>query len=119
MFRSAAFKFQGHTYPVDITDSGLLTWETELGVFDGSTLVIPNTVEDMQFMVRCIYTGNHYQREAQFKMTARKSILKRVPTALRIVCAQELAQGTNVRIKAFAKYNDGIEVEVLPRRKHQ
>lgn len=107
-------KFQGHTYPVDITDSGLLTWETELGVFDGSTLVIPNTVEDMQFMVRCIYTGSHYQREAQFKMTARKSILKRVPTALRIECPQELAQGTNVQIKAFAKYNDGIEVEVLP-----
>lgn len=98
---------------VDITgDSGFLHWESDFGVFEGATLVLPNVLADTQAHVKCTYVGVSRELVATFDLSVLRSVSERLAVALEFIVPASVPQGQNFEVQTFATFNDGAREEV-------
>lgn len=108
------------TYPsgssVDITeDSGWLHWESDpVRVFNGASLVLPDSIEDYPLTVRCKYIGVNRELDAAYDMIVLRSLTERVAIQLELTVPEVVKQGQNVEVTARALFNDGTYEAVEP-----
>lgn len=90
----------------ELTDSGMLRFDTSLGVIDGTTLILPSVEADTTLDISVLYQGQFYMNKTQeFKVN--RSVHDLVPISLRIILDDELPQGVDTPIKYAVQYNDG------------
>lgn len=110
-FRALAQYPNGGT--VDITeDSGFLHWESDLGTFDGATLVLPEALADTVAHVKCTYVGVAREMTATFDLKVLKSVAARLAVGLELLVPAQVPQGQNFEVDVFATFNDGSREEV-------
>lgn len=112
-FQAFATYAQGGT--INVTDdSGYLTWETDLGTFDGSVLVLSDSLVDQVANVKCTYNGVARTLTATAQVNVIRSLARRVPIKLQIEAPDTCKQGQSIELRALATYNDGTTDYVTP-----
>lgn len=101
------------TSTVDITEeSGFLKWETDFGVFEGATLVLPNVLADGIANVRCTYIGVDRELVATFQLKVLRNVAERYAVELEFITPLSVPQGQNFNVVTRAKFNDDTVEEV-------
>ncbi len=97
----------------DLTDSGLVTIESSLGVVQGNTITLPALLTDTEFQVCATFSGLADVKTCT-DYVAKRSILQRVPTELEIEIPDQIHQGQTVNILSYVTYNDGTKEPCIP-----
>lgn len=90
----------------ELTDSGMVRLTSDLGTFNGTTLVLPSVDADTSVDITATFQG-------QFDMTqtkpfaVKRSVKDLVPVELRIIVDDELPQGEDFVLRYAVTYNDG------------
>lgn len=112
-FQAFATYAQGGS--INVTDdSGYLTWETDIGYFDGSVLVLADSLVDQVAHVTCTYSGVARTLKATAEVSVIRSLAHRVPISIKIEAPDSCLQGQSVELKALVTYNDGTTAYVTP-----
>lgn len=89
----------------DITASGSLIMETNLGSFNGSRLVLPYVPADTKIVIGAKYQGI-FDHTDHKDFEVKKSEMELVPVSINITTPDTIEQGTDVELRAFVTYND-------------
>ena len=112
-FQAFAAYAQGGT--INVTDdSGYLMWETDIGHFDGSVLVLSDSLVDQVAHVKCTYSGVARTLTAESEVVVIRSLARRIPTSIKIEAPDSCLQGQSIELKARVTYNDGSTSYVTP-----
>lgn len=105
---SAQVRVYGHfgSNKRDLTDSGLVTIESTIGVVQGNLITFPAIVQDTETTIKATFSGMRDIVVAQDQIVKR-SVLQRVPVELSISIPEQIHQGQTVDIQSYVTYNDG------------
>lgn len=97
----------------DLTDSGMVTFTTDVGLIDGNVITFPALVQDTEVTIGCVYSG---QGDIEQKATviAKRSVLQRVPVSIKLDVPDTVGQGQAIQLLSYVTYNDGQTLPVIP-----